>query len=320
MDLELERFKTEIDLRLYAASQQYELARKESWAGSAVMRHSNHNDKIVIKLDAASGHYVYFSVRDDSDNGTIIDFAMRRLGLSLGAVRKELRAFMGLPSPVLPPYPPLLKVVKDRIRVERAYAHMQNALTHDYLENERGIPRQILQSRRFAGRIRVDTRGNAVFPHFDADGLSGFEIKNHAFTGFSTGGVKGIWTSHVELGDNRIAFCESAIDALSLAALEQDEHTRYASIGGRPGPSQKRLIRDAATVMPASSTVVAAMDADAPGRELAEIVREAVQSAGRPDLRFETVLPLGAKDWNDILRDPELQVRAAVHLRVAQPG
>src|ERR1700691_392087 len=104
MDMELEKFKTDIDLRAYAATQDYLLDRKESWSGSAVMRHPN-NDKIVIKRNAADGHYVYFSVRDDADNGTIIDFAKRRLGLSLGAVRKELRAFMGLPPTVLAPYP-----------------------------------------------------------------------------------------------------------------------------------------------------------------------------------------------------------------------
>ena len=115
-DPELSKFKTEIDLRLFAASQGYELDRKESWSSSAVMRHPN-NDKIVITRNAADGHYVYFSFRDEADNGTIIDFTQRRLGLSLGATRIELRAFMGLPVPSLAPYPPLGRVAKDRIRV-----------------------------------------------------------------------------------------------------------------------------------------------------------------------------------------------------------
>jgi hypothetical protein len=311
MDLELETFKTEIDLRVYAAAQGYELDRKESWGGSAVMRHANH-DKVIVKRDA-DGHYVYFSVRDDADNGTIIDFVKRRLGVSLGAARKELRSFMGLPTSALPPYPPLVKVVKDRIRVEHAYARMQTALRHPYLENERGIPRQILESCRFAGRIRIDARhGSAIFPHFDADGLSGFEIKNQGFSGFSTGGIKAIWMSHIEHGDNRIAFCESAIDALSLAALQPDGRTRYASIGGRPSPTQKQQIRAAAAVMPESSTVVAAMDNDDAGRELCEIIREAVKLSGRRDLRFEIQVPREHKDFNDELRN---RPRAALPYR-----
>jgi hypothetical protein len=38
MDEELDRFKREIDLRVYAATQGYELDRRESWRGTAVMR------------------------------------------------------------------------------------------------------------------------------------------------------------------------------------------------------------------------------------------------------------------------------------------
>jgi hypothetical protein len=300
-DAELENFKTNIDLRAYAAGQNFEIDRKQSWRGSTVMRNPLTNDKIIIKRDA-DGHYVYFSVRDLADNGTIIDFAKRRLGLSLGGVRKELRSFMGAPTPVLAPFPPLVKVAKDRIRVEQAYARMEVAVTHPYLENERAIPRELLQSRRFAGRIRIDARGNAIFPHFDNDGLSGFEIKNVGFTGFASHGAKGTWTSHVQDDDQRLIFAEATIDALSYAALFPDPHARYASIGGKPTVAQKELIRAAAAVMPAASTVVAAMDADASGREYAEIVREAVKLTGRSDLRFEIHEPEGAKDWNELLQ------------------
>lgn len=90
MDHELEEFKG-IDLRAYAASLGYTLDRQESWRGSAVMR-NDADDKIIIKREN-DGHYVYFNVRDDADNGTIIDFVLRRKCRSLGGVRKtkELR-------------------------------------------------------------------------------------------------------------------------------------------------------------------------------------------------------------------------------------
>ena len=319
MDLELERFKVEIDLRMFATSHGYQWDQKQSWAGSYVMRHPN-NDKIVITRDAKSGHYLYFSVRDDADNGTVIDFAMRRLGLSLGGARKELRAFMGASAPVHAPYPPLLGVVKDRARVERAFARMKIATRHPYLENERGIPPELLASRRFAGRIRTDARhGNAVFPHFDAAGLCGYEIKNTAFTGFATGGTKGLWISHVEDGDKRLVVCESAIDALSFAALYPEMHARYASIGGKPTPVQKELLRAAAVVLPPGSTVTAAMDADSAGRELAEIVRQAVAAALRADLQFEATAPENVKDWNDALRRRSFSMTGN-HSNAARPG
>jgi hypothetical protein len=49
------------------------------------------------------------------------------------------------------------------------------------------------RSTAFAGHIRIDVRGNAVFPHIDRDGVCGYEIKNRNFTGFAPGGEKGLW-------------------------------------------------------------------------------------------------------------------------------
>jgi hypothetical protein len=289
MDLELEKFKTEIDLRVFAeATFGFRHDRKDSWAGSSVMRGPS-NEKIAIKRDA-DGHWVYYSFRDDS-NGTILDLVKNHLGLSLGQARVRLREFMGQPPSTLVPYPPLLRVPKDRIRVERAYARMPIARTNSYLENDRHIPRHVLQSRRFAGRIRVNAYGSAVFPHFDGSGLSGFEIKGRGHTSFSKGGTKSLWMSHVQSEDNRLAFFESSIDGLSFAALFPDENTRFASLGGRPTPLQKELIRAAIMVMPASSSVIAAMDADAAGRDMANVVEQAVKAAGRSDFAFH---PAGA--------------------------
>jgi hypothetical protein len=299
-DPELESFKNGIDLRAYAAQEGYQLDRKESWRGSSVMRHAN-GDKIIVKR-SADGHYIYFSVRDGADNGTIIDFVQKRKNLSLGAVRKELRPWIGLPSSPLPSFPPLVKTSKDRLRVETEHAKMQDALRHPYLENERALPASLLGLERFAGRIRIDARGNAVFPHFDQEGLCGYEIKNKGFTGFASGGAKGLWLSHALPDDNRLVFCEGAIDALSHAALFPDAHARYASIGGKTNPVQPELIRAAIARMPAKATIVAAMDADADGGNLAEVVREAVQLSGREDLVFVFQEPFGFKDWNDQLR------------------
>jgi len=76
----------------------------------------------------------------------------------------------------------------------------------------------LLTSERFLGRIKIDARGNAVFPHFDTEGLTGYELKNRNFTGFASGGVKALWVSNAKEDDNSIVFCESAIDALSHAA------------------------------------------------------------------------------------------------------
>src|SRR5271156_4421647 len=97
---ELDAFKR-TDLRVYATSYGYALDKRESWRGSAVMRHAN-GDKIIVSVKP-DGHYTYWSVRSDDDRGTIIDFIEHRKGLSLGAIRKELRAWTGMPSPAVAP-------------------------------------------------------------------------------------------------------------------------------------------------------------------------------------------------------------------------
>jgi hypothetical protein len=191
---------------------------------------------------------------------------------------------------------------KDRCRVEIEFAKMQGAPRHLYLENERGIPGELLEHERFAGRIRIDARGNAVFPHFDQSGVCGFEKRNNGFTGFSSGGTKGLWLSHANPDDERLVFSESAIDALSHASLFPDLRARYASLGGKLNSAQPELIRAAIARMPSGSEIVAAMDADEAGRDLAGVVRRAVELSGRYDLRFQIHEPSGFKDWNDQLR------------------
>lgn len=313
-DTEIDAMKRDIDLRAYAAAHGYQLDRRESWRGSAVMRHPVTNDKVIIKR-GMDGRYLYFSVRDDRDNGTIIDFVQRRQALSLGKVRQELRPWLGLPPVPVPSFPALHKTEKDRMRVESAYAGMKDATAgHPYLERERAIPRALLARDRFAGRVRVDHKGSAVFPHFDAQGLSGYELKNTSFTGFAPGGTKALWLSQESPDDNRLVICESAIDALSHAVLFPDNRTRYASIGGKPNPQQPELLRAAAARMPADSEIVSAMDADAEGEKLDAVVRQAVSLTGRLDLRFSVQKPTGAKDFNDQLRaksQPMLPYRPA---------
>jgi hypothetical protein len=74
-DQELGDFKSRIDLQSFAASPGYEKDKRESSRRSTIMR--NGADKVIVKRNG-DGHYIYFSVRDDNDNGTVIDFLQRR--------------------------------------------------------------------------------------------------------------------------------------------------------------------------------------------------------------------------------------------------
>jgi hypothetical protein len=159
-DAELETFKREIDLRQFAVSLGYEIDRRESWRGSTVLRRGA--DKIVVKRNG-NGHYVFFSVRDDGDNGTVIDFLQRRQHLSLGAVRQILRPWIGRPA-TSPQFSKLVPTGPDRMHVEGAYRRMANAQRFPYLEHERCVPAAVLLSAGLRGACGSTPSATRCFP------------------------------------------------------------------------------------------------------------------------------------------------------------
>lgn len=301
-DQELNDFKTVINLTEYAASRGYELDRRESGRNSVVMRHPN-GDKVIVAKDT-DGHWIYFSVRDSTDHGSIIDFIQKRKRLNLGEVRKELRAWTGLTSL---PYRPaassfvtdLKPIARDLVGV-RACWEAARAIEghHPYLEGVRRIPAVLLASERFGSRIRIDDHGNAVFPHWNKDGLCGFELKNDGFTGFAPGGLKGLWGSRTNDGDNRLVIAETAIDALSYAALKGFDRTRFVSIAGAMNDEQPGLLLYAAKKLPPGSLIVGAFDNDEAGDAFLTKVRMILKGK---DVIDDRPVERG-EDWNDVVR------------------
>lgn len=295
---ELEHFKKSIDLRSFAASRGYVRDKRESSENCTVMRAPN-GDKIVIIVAQKSGDWVYYSVRDDRDNGTIIDFLQWRGGGSLGEVRKILRAWSGGSVKHEDFGPPLLPVSRDRGAVLTAWGRATPCVSLPYLTS-RGLGPEVLALPNFLDRVRVDQRGNALFPHFDGAGLCGFEIKNQRFTGFATGGTKGLWFSLVVGEVKSLVLCESAIDALSFHVLNATEGARYMSTGGALNPLQPALLRSAMEKLPVGASVLLAFDRDAGGEKLVEAVRAVAPSSA--ELRRVHPPEGMGKDWNDYLK------------------
>jgi hypothetical protein len=307
-DEELEHFKSDINLSEFAASRGYALDRRESSRNSAVMRHPD-GDKIVIARNDTSGDWIYFSVRDDRDNGTVIDFLQNRGGGSLGIVRKTLRAWLGSPRPAgvqLHAFArDLVPVSRDRSGVIKAWELARVCTALPYLTS-RGLGPEVLALPRFVGCVRVDQRNNALFPHYDKEGLCGFEVKNRGFTGFAPGGIKGLWYSSARRTDHWLVFVESAIDAYSFHLIHGGDSARYMSTGGEFSPQQRGnlelkqpgLLRSAMEKMPEGSVIILGFDNDGPGELLAEEVK-ALVPAGRTVRRM---VPDTGKDWNEGLK------------------
>lgn len=299
---EIDRFKIEINLTEYAASQGYQIDQRASSRSSVVMRDADAYKVIIARGE--DQHWVYFSVRDDRDNGSIIDFIQHRRRCSLGDVRRELRPWIGGAVPRIEPERYVREIVpvsRDRVGVLRALAGMKPIVEHRYLEEDRAIPRALLAHPRFAGKVLVDARDNVIFPHVDQDGPCGYEMKNRGFTGFAPGGEKGLWVSSVQRTDTALVIVESGIDALSYAALHPDEHARYASFGGALNAHQPLLLQAAIKRLMVDATVWVATDNDNDGEKFSSLIERLVADTAREDLVVRRALPVDVKDWNEAL-------------------
>jgi Toprim-like/Protein of unknown function (DUF3991) len=307
-DHELDSFKRDIHLVQFAVERYgYVRDRRESSRACHVLRHEASDDKLVVRRDA-DGHWTYFSVRDGRDNGTVIDFVQARGGRGLREVREELRRYLGRPRPPFDrPQAPLPTAAREprAVGVEEAFAQALRADNSPYL-NARGIRPETLRDSRFAEIWRLGPRQNVLFVHRDDTGVvTGFEVKNHGFTGFATGGRKTAWQSAARPDDRALVITESAIDALSHHQLHPDQRsgTRYLSTAGQPSASQMELLDRVFARLPRACTVVAGVDADVAGHALASRLEALVRR--HDQLAFRREAPVGGKDWNDILQRVE---------------
>lgn len=306
---ELEEFKRRIDLAQYAASRGYERDPKDSSVNSIAMRHDD-GSKILIGV-GSDEHWIYCSVFDPADKGTIIDFVTRRTGWNLGQVRKELRPWLSPgscpapPSPTARSYPKPEPMRVDLQDVQRRYRAMPIIrMPHRYLTDRRAIPPEVYLDPLFAGRIRQDERGNVVFPHWNAKGqVCGYEVKNDGFTGFSKHGMKGLFASGFSPKDRCLIIAEVAIDALSYAALFGLEKSRFVSTAGTMNPHQPALLRSAMLKLPDGAEVVAAVDHDEGGDGIYEQIEAIYSALRRPEITLRRHSPpTPGEDWNDALR------------------
>jgi hypothetical protein len=229
-------------------------------------------------------------------------------GLNFGAACLVLHGFVG----IAPAFPEAIRARRTRtllipiaMRWERRPPLSHGSLAWRYLTGQRGLPERILVAAGMADVLREGPHGSAWFAHRDDTGiLTGIEMRGPAWRGFSAGGGKTLF--RLPGGQDRptrVAVCEAAIDALSLAAIERERRdTLYAATAGGMGPATvaalQRLLHGLAA--DPAGMLIAATDADTAGRRHAARLAGLATEAGVP---FDRLLPPdGLNDWNDTIR------------------
>jgi len=239
---ELEKFKQDINLVHFAAKVYgYEVEEHQSTPNSIVMRHPSkeRKNKIVV-AKSKSNHWIYFHVANSSNSGTIIDFVQNQDNVSLGAVRKVLNRDIGVvDDKTLKKYRTVSKSQFNRGSIIHKIQSMERHAP-SYLF-KRGLLNEVIEAPLFKGRIFADSRGNAIFPHYDDKGICGYEIKNHELSQFAKHGRRTFWCSNNTHIDN-VFVVESAIDAIAHYQLHQDNSLWYISLGGAISGVQQAIL------------------------------------------------------------------------------
>jgi len=166
-----------------------------------------------------------------------------------------------------------------------------------YLCWSRAVPISILRSAIAQGIVREGPFGSMWAAHTDSAGLVvGWEERGPDWHGFSTGGSKVLF----RLGAQdalRLCVTEAAIDAMSLAAVEDlRDGTLYLSTGGGWSPKTEAAL--VALLARPGAELVCATDANDQGDAFARRLADLAVQVNRPCLRLRPP----ADDWNEVLQ------------------
>jgi hypothetical protein len=100
-----------------------------------------------------------------------------------------------------------------------------------------------------------------------------------------------------------LVIAETAIDALSYAAIKGTKDARFISTGGSLNQRQPDLITGAIQKLPKGGEVVLAFDNDTGGDELTETLKALFGKIKPAEcVLMESRPPSRGMDWNDVLR------------------
>lgn len=296
--LDLQRLKSEINFVHYALSLGFEIDQRKTTRQSVALR-KGHEDKIIVSK--RGGLWMYFSVYDDQDHGTILDFVIHRTGQSLTEAARSLFEWLDGSAALIPQtfYTPE-EPKRDTSRISRLYQHYRVATHHPYLE-QRGITQETLSSELFRGRALCDQFGNAVFAHYRQGKPCAIELKGETISLFVRGSEKTLWRSNVLSDQTHLFIAESAIDALSYHQLFRPKSAFYIATAGSFSKAQSLLLKEHLDAKP-YKVITLITDHNQGGFKLAQRLTEIIDRSAFDGQLKTHHPPQAGDDWNDALR------------------
>ncbi|ARM90838.1 hypothetical protein GGE16_005857 [Rhizobium leguminosarum] len=291
---DIEELRTRVGCAAVLEQEGFAIDRKESTRRAIKFRR---DDDIIIVIHAGRG---WFDARSDAkgDVFALVSY-LRGIGFTEAlTVIGDLIAFQ--------PTAPIWEKPRHQKQAVASIAERWNhrkrpwraSATWSYLRQKRALPWQVIYAAIEADVLREGPYGSMWAKHVDEAGVViGWEERGPDWRGFSTGGAKALFQFGMD-GARRICVTEAAIDALSLAAIEQTRSdTLYVSTGGGWSPQTAQALETLASGE--GAWLVAATDNNVQGEVFADRLRQMADSAG---CDFSRLRP-EAEDWNEELKE-----------------
>jgi hypothetical protein len=252
------------------------------------------------------GNWMYKSLSDDQNKGTIVDFMLRR-----GHSYQEIANLSGpiLPVQVLDQQRHLPEQLKDpALQQELAQdklASFQSGGGKSYLE-KRGIERVAYQGIK---GIKTNYQG-AIFGLYDQLDIQGqgrlcstiqyrLQTDGSSDKYFQKGLPRGLSVLIPSQEIKELVLTESPIDALSHKQLYGGEHTLYLSTCGSLGQGIVRSLEE--VLLEAKKQAIGVklcFDKDEAGEKM---VKQVISIASKQGISCQVQWPSKGKDWNEML-------------------
>jgi hypothetical protein len=290
---DIEELRTRVGCASVLEHEGFAIDRKESTRRAVKFRR---DDDIIIVIHDDRG---WFDARSDA-KGDVFALASYVNGIGFAEALVAVGDLVAF-QPTVPTWEKPLHRTQTMTSVADRWNHRKRpwrgSATWTYLQRCRALPWQVISTAIEADVLREGPYGSMWAKHVDEAGaVVGWEERGPDWRGFSTGGTKALFQFGMD-GARRICVTEAAIDALSLAAIEQTRpDTLYVSTGGGWSSLTAQALETLASGE--GAWLVAATDNNVQGEVFADRLRQMADCAG---CDFSRLRP-EAEDWNEELK------------------